>query len=124
MASKYSDVVISTDAHVGEPEALRRRLPKAYRDRLPIFRVDNNGNLDIRVKGEKRMTNRKQRKPTPEDLLREFRSDPSQGTDLDRRLHDMALEGVDGQVIFPTHRVVVFDGNGFARLLSRLGTRP
>ncbi len=101
MASRYSDVVITTDAHVGEPEALRRRLPRAYRDRLPIFRVDKNGNLDIRVKGEKRMTNRKQRKPTPEDLLREFRSDPSQGTDFDRRLHDMALEGVDGQVIFP-----------------------
>ena len=101
MASKYSDVVISTDAHVGEPEALRQRLPKAYRDRLPIFGVDRNGNLDIRIKGEKRTTRRKRRKPTPEDLLREFRSDPSQGTDLDRRLHDMALEGVDGQVIFP-----------------------
>ena len=101
MGSTYSDVVISADAHVGEPEALRRRLPRHYRDRLPIFGVDKNGNLDIRVKGEKRLVRHRRRKPTAEDLLREFRTDPSQGTDLDRRMHDMALEGVDGQVIFP-----------------------
>ena len=101
MGSTYSDVVISADAHVGEPEALRRRMPRHYRDRLPLFGVDKHGNLDIRVKGEKRLVRRRRRKPTPEDLLREFRTDPSQGTDLDRRLHDMALEGVDAQVIFP-----------------------
>ena len=111
MGSTYSDVVITADAHVGEPDALRRRLPRHYRDRLPKFGVDKDGNLDIRIKGEKRLVRRKRRKPTAEDLLREFRTDPSQGTDLDRRMHDMALEGVDGQVIFPNIGLACSMGN-------------
>lgn len=101
MVTSIRDVVISADAHVGEPEAMRRRLPKRYRDRLPELGVDKDGNLDFKVKGERRRKKLKQKKPKPEDLLREFRTDPSQGTDLDRRLHDMAVEGVDAQVIFP-----------------------
>ena len=94
------EVVISADAHVGETDELRRRLPEEFRDNLPEFGLDELGNLDIKLKG-KSFPTRHHRKPTEEDMLREFRTDPSQGTDLDRRLHDMAMEGVDGQVIFP-----------------------
>lgn len=101
MRANDSDIVISADAHVGEPEGLRRRLPKRYRDLLPVFGVDKDGNLRITVGGKTRTPRRKQLKPTPEDLRREFRTDPSQGTDIDRRLADMAVEGVDAQVIFP-----------------------
>jgi predicted TIM-barrel fold metal-dependent hydrolase len=38
---------------------------------------------------------------TEEDLLREFRTDPDMGSNLEWRLHDMALEGVNGEVIIP-----------------------
>ena len=99
-ADALPDLVISADAHVGEPEALRKRLPERFRARLPELTVDADGNLVFKVNG-KVVEGPPERKPTAEDLLREFRSDPSQGTDLERRLHDMAIEGVDGQVIFP-----------------------
>ena len=103
VATSPADVVISVDAHVGEPDALRARLPKRYRERLPRFGIDENGDFDIRIEGGKRMFDKERhsRTPTAEDMLKEFRTDPSQGTDLDRRLHDMALEGIDAQVIFP-----------------------
>ncbi len=99
-ANPLPDLVITADAHVGEPEALRKRLPERFRARLPELTVDADGNLMFKVNG-KVVEGPPERKPTAEDLLREFRSDPSQGTDLERRLHDMAIEGVDGQVIFP-----------------------
>ena len=99
-ANPLPDLVITADAHVGEPEALRKRLPERFRARLPELTVDADGNLVFKVNG-KVVEGPPERKPTAEDLLREFRSDPSQGTDLERRLHDMAIEGVDGQVIFP-----------------------
>ena len=95
-----NEVVITADAHVGETDDLRRRLPEKYRDTLPEFSVDESGRLDFKLKG-KSYPKRYDRAPTEEDLLREFRTDPSQGTDLDRRMRDMAMEGVDGQVIFP-----------------------
>ena len=94
------EIVITADAHVGETDELRQRLPEQFRDSLPEFGVDEIGNLDFKFKGES-FPKRHHRKPTGEDMLREFRTDPSQGTDLDRRLHDMAVEGVDAQVIFP-----------------------
>ncbi len=111
MGSTISDVVITADAHVGEPEALRRRLPKTYRDRMPRLVRLKDGNVTFPAGGEKPNTRRKRRKPTPEDLLREFRDDPSEGTCLERRLHDMALEGVDGQVIFPNVGLACSMGN-------------
>jgi hypothetical protein len=40
-------------------------------------------------------------KPTGQDLLKEFRTNPSVGTNFECRLHDMAVEGVDAQVVFP-----------------------
>jgi predicted TIM-barrel fold metal-dependent hydrolase len=99
-ADPLPDVVITADTHVGEPEALRERLPETFRARLPELTVNTDGNLVFKVNG-KVVYGPPERKPTAEDLLREFRSDPSQGTNLERRLHDMAIEGVDGQVIFP-----------------------
>ena len=94
------NVVITADAHVGEPEALRERLPETFRARLPELAVNADGNLEFKVNG-KVVDGPPERKPTEEDLLREFRSDPSQGTDPERRLLDMAIEGIDAQVIFP-----------------------
>ena len=47
------DVVITADAHVGEPEDLRRRLPKKFRDQLVEFGVDEDGNLAFSLKGKR-----------------------------------------------------------------------
>jgi predicted TIM-barrel fold metal-dependent hydrolase len=99
-ADLLPDVVITADAHVGEPQLFRARLPERFRARLPELTVNTDGNLVFKVNG-KVVYGPPERKPTAEDLLREFRSDPSHGTDLERRLHDMAIEGIDGQVIFP-----------------------
>ena len=113
MSDQLHDVVITVDAHVGETDDLRRRLPEAMRDKLPEFTIDKDGNLDIKVKGESTFKST-QRIPNKEDLMREFRSDPSQGTDIKRRLKDMAIEGVDAQVIFPNIGLGISRGVGAA----------
>lgn len=113
MSDQLHDVVITVDAHVGETDDLRRRLPEAMRDKLPEFTIDEDGNLDIKVKGESTFKST-QRIPNKEDLMREFRSDPSQGTDIERRLKDMAIEGVDAQVIFPNIGLGISRGVGAA----------
>ena len=117
-----NEVVITADAHVGETNDLRRRLPEKFRDTLPEFGVDESGRMDFKFKG-KSYPKRYDREPTEEDLLREFRTDPSQGTDLDRRLRDMAMEGVDGQVIFPNIGLGMSMGTENQRLLRGLGPR-
>ena len=98
--SSRIDVVISSDAHVGETGDLVRRLPTKYRERFPVFEIDGDGNFVIKVKG-KVVDGQPGSKPTEQDLLKEFRTDPSVGTNFERRMHDMAIEGVDAQVVFP-----------------------
>ena len=85
-ASTLPNVLITSDSHVGETEALYERLPEHLR----------NIRLDDFLMGLPEPDDLPQR-----DLELEFRADPSLGTDLDRRLRDMAREGVDAQVIFP-----------------------
>jgi predicted TIM-barrel fold metal-dependent hydrolase len=99
-ASTHSDVLISADSHVGETDALHERLPEHLQQFLTKLVLADNGDLDFEYAGEvsnfpvrKRLSDR--------DLEKEFRSDPSMGTDLDIRLRDMAREGVDAEVIFP-----------------------
>ena len=92
MSLARSDIVITVDSHLGETNAFRDRLPPEFRDYFP----DRNSIDDLLSS-----SSTPQRTLTDEDMLREFRSDPDVGTNIDRRLHDMALEGVDGEVIFP-----------------------
>jgi predicted TIM-barrel fold metal-dependent hydrolase len=91
MNEALPNIVITADSHIGEPAAFRERLPEAFRDDIRKFTYDDDG----------RMVADTLLSPTEEDLLREFRTDPDEGTNIDRRLHDMALEGVQGEVIFP-----------------------
>ncbi len=91
MNEALSNIVITADSHIGEPAAFRERLPEVFRDNIRKFTYDD----DSRMVADTLLS------PTEEDLLREFRTDPDEGTNIDRRLHDMALEGVDGEVIFP-----------------------
>ena len=100
MPAERPTIVISADAHVGEPEALRKRLPARWRKMLAELKVDADYNINFPIDG-KATEKPHRKKPTPAERLKEFRDDPAQGTDLDRRLHDMAIEGVDAQVIFP-----------------------
>ena len=91
MSKALSDVVITVDSHIGETGAFRERLPQPFRDEFPAYQYSADGLRDSPTLET----------PTKEDLLREFRTDPDMGSNLDRRFHDMALEGVDGEVIFP-----------------------
>ncbi len=91
MREALSNIVITVDSHIGETNAFRERLSEPFRDQFPKFLYDADGNREEKT----------QETPTDEDQLREFRTDPDMGSNIDRRLHDMALEGVDGEVIFP-----------------------
>ena len=82
------EILITADSHVGETEALRERMPAEFRAYLPRFGVGPNGELTFEVKGQTTVL-QAVRDATPADLEREFRSDPSLGTDLDVRLQHM-----------------------------------
>ncbi len=100
MSSANRCLLISADAHVAENEDLRARLPESLRERMSLMVLGKGGDFDVETNGEvKERSSRK--KLSARDRELEFRSDPSFGTDLDRRMRDMAREGVDAQVIFP-----------------------
>lgn len=100
MSSANRCLLISADAHVAENEDLRARLPESLRERMSLLVLGKGGDFDVETNGEvKERSSRK--KLSARDRELEFRSDPSLGTDLDRRMRDMAREGVDAQVIFP-----------------------
>lgn len=106
-------LLISADAHVGEPQALLDRVPEEFRRLLPRLVHAANGDVDFEIAGVV------DRRPLvqaldAEDREREFRSDLSQGTDLDRRMRDMAREGVDAQVVFPNLGLASGGGSGSA----------
>jgi len=103
MTDHLCDVVISVDSHLGESRDFVSRLPKAYRDRFPLF--DYNANGERWPKGCDR--------PSEKDMALEFRSDAKLGTDIERRLRDMARDGTDAEVIFPNQG-----------LACSLGTEP
>lgn len=101
-------VLITADSHVGETTELRARLPEEMRGLFPLLVNAPNGDFDVEVRGK--VVERHSRKTLSDrDLELEFRDDPSRGTDLHRRLRDMAREGVDAQVIFPN---IALDGGG------------
>jgi predicted TIM-barrel fold metal-dependent hydrolase len=103
------EILITADAHVGEPEALRERMPERLRGRFPRMRRTPDGDLSAEIEGEPVVL----KKVRIDDRAREleFRSDPSLGTDLGVRYRDMAREGVDGQVVFPNFGLEVNSGD-------------
>ncbi len=100
MSSANRSLLISADAHVAENEDLRARLPESLRERMSLMVLGKGGDFDVETNGKvKERSSWKNLSARDREL--EFRSDPSFGTDLDRRMRDMAREGVDAQVIFP-----------------------
>ena len=100
MSSAKRGLLISADAHVAENEDLRARLPESLRERMSLIVLGKSGDFDVETNGEVKERS-SWKKLSARDRELEFRSDPSLGTDLDRRMRDMAREGVDAQVIFP-----------------------
>ena len=100
MSSANRGLLISADAHVAENENLRARLPEHLRERMPLLIPGAGGDTDADTNGEVQKRS-SWKKLSARDRELEFRTDPSLGTDLDRRLRDMAREGVDAQVLFP-----------------------
>ena len=100
--------VISADSHVQEPKNLYERLPKKYRDMAPRVEVIDGGTYSI-VEGKRpRRFDIAREAANEEDQVREFRDDPSGGTDLDRRLTDQKRDGVCAEVIYPNESLFVY----------------
>jgi len=105
-----SELRITADAHVNEPDDLNERLPANLRQYGLKFSDDPSGTFDMDIEG---YTFRAEVVEPPSEIERgkEFRSDPTGGRDLSVRLRDMAIEGVDAQVIFPNGGLLVGSGN-------------
>jgi predicted TIM-barrel fold metal-dependent hydrolase len=107
----HSEVLISADSHVLEPEGLWDRLPshlRAYRPRLEQL---PNGGERYTIEGST-IDLPYQDDLTEDDWACEYRRDPSGARDVGRRLQDMAREGVSAQVIFPEVGLGLAGGNG------------
>ena len=107
-----TDVLISADSHVGETVELRDRLPEEFRHLMPL--VVPSPDQDVTVYMGDKIVEEPGGEPSAAERELEFRDDPSLGTNLDRRLRDMAREGVDAQVVFPN--VALDCGGGTAPL--------
>ncbi len=103
MAERANDpieVLVSADSHVGETDELWKRIPEPLRRYQPTAETRPDGAMLIQIEGVE--VEFSVRDGTNEaDFEKEFRRDPSRGTDLDLRRSHMAREGVDAQVIFP-----------------------
>ena len=103
------EILITADAHVSEPDDINERLPKHLREYGVSFSIDEEGGFDVDVEGYKFRADVVER-PTEIERRKEFRSDPTGGRDLSVRLRDMAIEGVDAQVIFPNGGLLIGSG--------------
>lgn len=102
------DKVISADSHVQEPPELYERIPKSLRHRAPRI-VERDGARYLVIDGRRpRRLDLADARATEEDQNREFREDPSGGRDLDRRLADLARDGVSAEVIYPNQSLGLF----------------
>jgi predicted TIM-barrel fold metal-dependent hydrolase len=101
-AVDVKELVISADGHVDETDAFWERVPAALRERAGPFYEESPEGAFYTVLGQKALqpfevfTGR-----TDEDRQREFRTDPSGGTDLPLRRANQAADGVDAEVVFP-----------------------
>jgi predicted TIM-barrel fold metal-dependent hydrolase len=102
-------MIISADSHVQEPDEIyNERLPRKFRDRVPHIEV-RDGKRYFIVEGRKpRRLDVAEGRETQEDQEREFRTDPSGGRDIERRLRDLDRDGVDAEVIYPNDSLAVF----------------
>ena len=101
--------VISADSHVQEPpEMYQERVPAEYHHRLPRIEEIDGAQWSI-VEGRKpRRFDLAESKIDEDDKNRDFREDPSGGTDISHRLKDQERDGVVAEVIYPNDGLPLF----------------
>ena len=95
-------LAISADSHVEEPpEVFRDWIDAKYRDRGP--RVEERDGKTYRIVDGKRprRLDLAEARASEDDQNRQWRHDPTGGRDVERRLEDMARDGVVAEVIYP-----------------------
>jgi len=99
--------IISADGHLNERGTLIERLPAQYR---PLLRPDaterEDGKMGLDMLGITLVLPRRKVFPqegdlTPDELRREFRTDPTGGNDAATRLQYLVRDGVCAEVMFP-----------------------
>jgi predicted TIM-barrel fold metal-dependent hydrolase len=101
--------VISADSHIQEPPELYSEwLDAKFRDRVPRTET-RDGKTFVIVDGKKpRRIDLADARANEDDQDREFRSDPTGGRDVNRRLGDMARDAVVGEVIYPNSSLSLY----------------
>ena len=104
--------IISADSHVQEPPELYAKwIPAKYRDRVPRVEERNGGRYLI-VDGKRpRRLDIAAAATTDDDENREFRGDDEGGRNIDRRLKDLARDGVTAEVIYPNSSLALFNSD-------------
>lgn len=93
-ANKY--FMVSADGHVQEPKDLwKKRMPEEYWGRLPGVTVDDKGDQFQKTEGFRPVRIRNI-KMAGEDALRN-----SSGRDPQKRIEELAQDGVDAEILFP-----------------------
>ena len=89
--------VISADSHIQEPDEIYAdRLDKAFREKAPRVVTNADGSTYRIIDGKRpRRMDVAASRETEDDQNREFRSDPSGGRDLSRRVADQGRDGND-----------------------------
>ncbi len=101
---------ISADSHVQEsPELFETRVPEEFRARLPRIVEEEDGAQYFIAEGRnKRRFDLAEANIGEDDLNREFRSDPSGGTDIPYRLKDQDRDGIAEEVLYPNSLLTLF----------------
>ena len=101
---------ISADSHVQEsPELFETRVPEEFRARLPRIIEEEDGAQYFVAEGRnKRRFDLAEANIGDDDMNREFRSDPSGGTDIPYRLNDQERDGIAAEVLYPNSLLTLF----------------
>src|ERR1700689_4864067 len=109
-------LVLSSDSHVFEPADLwQTRIDTAFRDRAPrIQRVDGTDQIVVEtdqiLSGIGLISNAGARFEAPETISNQglFEDVPRGGYDPGQHLSDMVLDGVSGEVLYPSQGLFYF----------------
>ena len=101
---------ISADSHVQQPTTFYlERVPAPYRDKTPRVVEQSDGTYLIADGMKPRRLDVAASRLTDEDREREFREEPSGGTDIERRIAGQERDGVVAEVIYPNNLGAVLD---------------
>ena len=103
--------VISADSHIAEPDLWQERVERRYRDRAP--RLVRQPDQDVFVcdglqdQGAGAMASAG-RKAHELAAMTRFEHNIRGGYDTDARLEDLAIDGVDAEVLYPTYATQLY----------------